>query len=810
MSSAPVVESVAGESIAQIINSNPFVGSALIDALSTHHLKIITAPSPLTGDYIWYFSASAADIHQFIARAPRSAKILIASPLDTRLDAPALFSAHPNLRLVTLPPHLYGPNLDLNQAGILGELLASVRDHKPLRITGDGLTPTYPTFITDVISGLTAAIFSAHTQSRQFILINPQSTSLLNLAYLLRQLAPGHQLIEFAEGPSPAGVDLPDDWLTGQQQLHWHPQTDLTSGLHQTLESLSSLSVPSASSVSSVIHPPIHKFSLNFKLLFIPILLLSLWLVLSPPLYFFLGLRALNQSQASMAVANFDRAQPNIGRFLAPNLFFRASKIVTSLRHLSQGQLDLAQAATAASLNSARLSLEQAKINFSLAAIELAKPRPRLSFLAPFTAQASQSLELASDAENLIKLSEQLFSGSKKTYLILIQNSGELRPTGGFIESLAFLTVESGKLFDLEFIPVYTADSQLQGQVEPPLPIKTHLNQTSWYLRDSNWDSHFISSARQAEWFIGKEFNRPLAGTFAVNLYFLRDLLAALGPLEVTAPDQTFTADNLFDRLQHSRQPDLLLQLFQVVSTKITKATFPDRGKLISALIDSLRERQFLIAPLDPQAAALVADQRWDGGLAHPSPDFLAIREANLGVNQANFFIRRNLHYRLRAFKEDNLVATILLNYDNTSPSAAWPAGAYKNYLRLYLPLGSQLQQVTVNQQILPFSELSLSVDHQRTVVGFLVTVPTQEQRTVEVTYKLPHQLIFDDQNRTVYNLFISKQSGTDTDPLTVNFTLPPYIRVVGTTPVREPLPGAITFLTNLSTDRLFTLELEK
>src|SRR3990167_2599109 len=300
MSSAPVVESVADQPVAQIINAQTFVGSALTDALTTHNLKIITAPSPLTGDYIFYFSASASDIHQFIARAPRSAKILIAFPLDTRLDAPALFSAHPNLRLVTLPPHLYGPGLDLNQAGILGELLASLRDHQLLRLTGDGLTPVYPTFISDVISGITAAMFSAHTQGHQFILINPQSISVLNLAYLLRSLAPGHQLIEFAEGPSPSPIDLPDNWLTGQQELHWSPQTDMTTGFHQTLASLSRVS-PSPSSDLTLPQPPSPSSKLPFHRLFffLPILLLLLWLFFSPPIHFFLGLRALNQSQTS-------------------------------------------------------------------------------------------------------------------------------------------------------------------------------------------------------------------------------------------------------------------------------------------------------------------------------------------------------------------------------------------------------------------------------------------------------------------------------------------------------------------------------
>jgi len=838
MSSAPLVESVADQPVAQIINAQAFVGPALADALTARRLKIITAPSPLTGDYIFYFSASGSDIHQFLARVPRSAKILIASPLDTDIDPPELLASHPNLRLVTLPPHLYGPGLDLNKAGILGELLTQLRNHQPLRIVGDGLTPAYPTFISDVMSGITAAMFSAHTEGHQFILINPQSISLLNLAYLLRSLAPGHQLIESAEGPAPNPIDLPDDWLTSQQELHWSPKTDLTAGLHQTLQSLNSSmsSVPSVPSVplpagrqASVITPS--RFSVRLKFLFLPILLLLFWLIFAPPAHLFLGLRSLKNSQASLLAGNLDRSSSaayralssfdrshqginffaaTIGRWLFPDLFLRATKITTSLNHLSRGQLDLIQAATAPDLNLAGLSLKQAKINFSLAHIELAKPRPRLPFLTSFSSQTAQSLELASRAEILVNLAGQLFTGPKKTYLILLQNSGELRPTGGFIESLAFLTVESGKLLDLEFVNVYTADSQLQGQVEPPSSLKTYLDSTSWYLRDSNWDPDFANSARQAEWFVDKEFHRPLAGTFAVNLYFLRDLLSALGPLEITALDQTLTADNLFDRIQSSRQPDLLIKIFQSLSNRITSISPPDRVKFISTLIDSLAHRQLLITPIDPQAAALVAGERWDGGLAHPAPDFLAIREANLGVNQANFFIRRNLHYRLRAFKEDNLVATVLINYDNTSPSAAWPAGAYKNYLRLYLPLGSQLQQVTLNQQIIPLSDLSLSVDHQRTVIGFLVTIPPQEQRTVEVTYKLPHQLIFDDQNRTVYNLFISKQSGTDSDPLTVNLTFPPYIQVVRTTPVREPLPGAITFLTDLSTDRLFTMELEK
>ena len=76
--------------------------------------------------------------------------------------------------------------------------------------------------------------------------------------------------------------------------------------------------------------------------------------------------------------------------------------------------------------------------------------------------------------------------GKRREYLVLLQNEAELRPGGGFIGSLGFLSFEGGYLLNFEVKDVYEADGQLKGHVEPPEEIKTYLGEAGWYLRDAN------------------------------------------------------------------------------------------------------------------------------------------------------------------------------------------------------------------------------------------------------------------------------------------------------------------------------------
>ena len=124
MTTAQVVETNSQLPVVQVLNAESFVGPYLAQSLQAQRLQVITATHPpVTPDYIFYFSDSVSEIRSFLHTVPHGAKVLIAHPLDLDLNLTALLSLHPNLRFVIIPPHLYGPGIDLSHAGILCQLL---------------------------------------------------------------------------------------------------------------------------------------------------------------------------------------------------------------------------------------------------------------------------------------------------------------------------------------------------------------------------------------------------------------------------------------------------------------------------------------------------------------------------------------------------------------------------------------------------------------------------------------------------------------------------------------------------------------
>ena len=130
----------------------------------------------------------------------------------------------------------------------------------------------------------------------------------------------------------------------------------------------------------------------------------------------------------------------------------------------------------------------------------------------------------------------------------------ELRPTGGFIGSFGLITFDGGRLSDLTVNDVYTADGQLNGHVEPPLPIKNYLGEASWWLRDSNWDPDFPTSAKRAEWFLDKELGKKVDGVIATDLYPIKEILKVTGSVFLSDYNSTITSENLYETTQNEVQ----------------------------------------------------------------------------------------------------------------------------------------------------------------------------------------------------------------------------------------------------------------
>lgn len=431
------------------------------------------------------------------------------------------------------------------------------------------------------------------------------------------------------------------------------------------------------------------------------------------------------------------------------------------------------------------------------------------------------------DVRKIMLLAPKLLSAKgKRTYLVLLQNNAELRPTGGFIGSYALVTFEKGKLLDFSVEDVYTADGQLKGHVEPPAEIKEHLGEAGWYLRDANWNPDFPSAARKIEWFFAKETGKKVDGTIAINLYVIKEILKALGPINLPDYEETIAADNLFKTAEYyseinffpgsTQKKDFLASLSKNMFFESEKLEAYKLVKLAAALYTSLERGQLLVSLHDSKAQQVFNDFGWDGSLKDMKCEtdkqscantFLAVREANLGVNKANYFLNRQISIS-QNIKTDSIETTLTLNYQNQSPTNKWPGGDYKNYLRIYLSEGSKVIAVRVNGKTLDSSQLSFKAQHNKTVAGFLVKVPVQQES--EVTLVTQSDGIRFIGGKALSNLLLQKQPGTENDPLTIELTYPENLLLASSNLPLDIKEGSATLSQYFTEDLALQVEMSR
>ena len=416
---------------------------------------------------------------------------------------------------------------------------------------------------------------------------------------------------------------------------------------------------------------------------------------------------------------------------------------------------------------------------------------------------------------------QALGTKERKTYLVLFQNNMEIRPTGGFIGSFGLLTFERGRLLDFEIQDVYFADGQLKGHVEPPAKLREFLGTAGWYLRDSNWDPDFPASAERAAWFLDKEIGRTIDGVIGINLTVAQRILESVGEIELPDYPEKISAKNFFERAEYfseagffpgsTGKQDFLGQVGRVLFEKIKNSDEKTSFLIARAFLASLEEKDMTIFLKDPLEASVLAKFNWDGGIKNVKcqisnvkclTDYLFLVEANVGVNKSNYFLKRSLEQTVKIGQDGKVSERLIINYENQSPSEIFPAGRYKNYLRIYVPKGSTLGECKIDSEE---CKIDQTEEHQRTVFGFLVEVPVGEKQKVEISWGLPN--LFE---KGEYVLLFQKQSGSARDNLSLSISYPKNLTLMETQPSALTGTGIIIYNTNLSRDLVFRLNFSK
>jgi len=416
--------------------------------------------------------------------------------------------------------------------------------------------------------------------------------------------------------------------------------------------------------------------------------------------------------------------------------------------------------------------------------------------------------------------------GKRREYLVLLQNENEIRPSGGFVGSFAILAFEGGRFLNFQVNDIYEADGQLRGHVEPPEEIKKYLGEAGWYMRDANWQASFPLVSRDVQWFLDKETGRKVDGVIGLNLASVKAVLGVIGEIFVPDFKEKVNENNLYEQAEFysdnkffagsGQKASFLGGVSKQLMEEIKTAGGSEGQKLLMAIVELLDRNEIQISFNNSEAAKVVAEAGWDGsiyegkcsltstGQVNCFADYLYIVEANLGVNKANYFLYRNIEREIE-IGEKIIKNKLKIVYENTSKSSNWPAGDYKNYIRIYLPTESQAEEVNWSESgsggknIVSGENLKISQSGGKKEIGFLVTVPIGKKIEVEVKYSVGIDL--SKVSSFSYLNYVQKQSGYGETNMVSLVSIPDGWEISAVNPVASVVGGKLLFNQKLDKD---------
>ena len=309
------------------------------------------------------------------------------------------------------------------------------------------------------------------------------------------------------------------------------------------------------------------------------------------------------------------------------------------------------------------------------------------------------------------------FNGPQR-YLLFLQNSGELRPTGGFWGTYGVVTVEDGEIVSIETDDVYAVDGPATGdfRLEPPYPLREYLGVENWYLRDINWSPDVPTSVRAGLEAYERETVRATGtvtaprvdfdGVILVTPAVGTRLLLTLGSAEVGGV--LFDANSFFDVLEYEVEQafvdkgipsidrkDILGDLIQALLVRVQEADPETWGKIARLTTESLDEQDILLYHGNPEIQKVFSDLNWTGEMSKsiPGHDEFMIVDANLAAFKTDTAIRRSYEYHIEPLLDGRYQASLRINYKHTG-DFDYRTTRYRTYVRVYVPQGSELVRV--------------------------------------------------------------------------------------------------------------------
>lgn len=378
--------------------------------------------------------------------------------------------------------------------------------------------------------------------------------------------------------------------------------------------------------------------------------------------------------------------------------------------------------------------------------------------------------------------------GTERSYLILLQNDAELRPSGGFITAFALLEFKHGFPVDFTLEDVYGPVNDIPYE-SPPFPLDVLLEEGSTTypghaFRDANIHPGYPQSVEEILTYYHKAYpDQKIDGVVAVNFEVLEDIVGLYEPLDVERYE--ITERTMFETLEAAVSDIDYHDEAAIASRKDILKTFakdlsfsmlfhPEQWRQLSEVLGrNLDEKHLLVYFSNDRLEDKMKRLNWGGAYpenpAESGHDLLSVNLSNYGGMKSNRYLTQavDYHVELTDQRDDNgqpiVTAELTVRLDHRGDTNTPLSGGYKGYLRAILPEGATLLESSTGISV------EQAWDTGYTEWGDFVELYPGES----VTFTYRFQLNPDVYQNDHYELTLYKQPGTHGDLYNVSIKAP-------------------------------------
>lgn len=443
-----------------------------------------------------------------------------------------------------------------------------------------------------------------------------------------------------------------------------------------------------------------------------------------------------------------------------------------------------------------------------LTAVDRSKlPKRFRDDVAEGVARAEDTDELLTDAEaGFAILPGFLGADGKRTYLIAMQNSAELRGTGGSILQFAPLEMANGEPSlpkgKKASFSVYNVDKNRQ-RYEIGLP------EDAWYVREvpdshrfgnANWSPDWPLSAdlllRYAQ--IAEPSFPQIDGVIAVDPIMLGNLMPGVGRFTTNYGNVISARKAVPFLLNKAYAGFPITSIRRSVLSHVVDRFYKGMVKpkhpteLVQGFGKSLSEKHMQIWLRDPAEQAFIELMDWDGGIDEASQaDYFNIVEQNVGGNKLDYFQQQKETLEI-TLNGDDAIHTTQVEITNgvylpqpryvMGDSGGLRHGLTRPMMNVYAPGAAELTAATVDGTRVSMSESNAATwvgdrppEHfevGKKVWSLALEIPVQDTQSFTYDYRVP-DVVRTVEGRRVYRLVLQHQPKVNPERLVIRIRVP-------------------------------------